>query len=188
MIRQPSRLSQPGHVGALRERPEGCVPWFVLVSLTPLALASCVTLQVESLTAQRFEPRAHFTEVDALEAEPTRPHVKLARIIATSPNASEDTLRERILARARQLGADAVVLGKADVLESMGLSPAYQSTLVQAGANSTSLLWGPWGWWTPFYLDPWSFVQGGADQTPYTMYLSGVAIRYDGLSAEERTP
>jgi hypothetical protein len=188
MIRRRSPLPQLSHAGALRERSEGCVPWFLLVSLTPLAFASCVTLQVEPLTAQRFEPRAHFTEIDALKAEPTRPHVRLARIIATSHSASEDALRDRILARARQLGADAVVLGKADVLESMGPSPAYQSTLIQAGANSTPLLWGPWGWWTPFYLDPWSFVQGGADQTQYTMYLSGVAIRYDSPSAEERTP
>ena len=46
-----------------------------------------------------------------LESEPDSPHVKLARIIATSQSADEDELREKILARAATLGADAVVMG-----------------------------------------------------------------------------
>ena len=55
-----------------------------------------------------------------LESEPDSPHVKFARIIATSQSADEDELREKILARAATLGADAVVMGKSDVLESVG--------------------------------------------------------------------
>lgn len=188
MIPRRSQPTYPAHAGTRRGHPKAFVSGRALFLLIVPILASCVSLQVEPLTRQHFEPRAELAQVEPLESEPARPHVKLARIIATSQSATEDTLRDRILARARQLGADAVVLGKADVLESMGPSPAYQSTMSPAVANSSTISWGPWGWWTPFYLDPWSFMQGGADQTQFTVYLSGIAIRYDGASAGERTP
>ncbi|TAJ35006.1 MAG: hypothetical protein EPO64_00295 [Nitrospirae bacterium] len=102
--------------------------------------------------------------------------MNLARIIAISESASEERLRAKIVASAQKIGADAVVLGKADVLHSMGPSPAYQSTLGPASGSFSPYAWG--GWWDPFYLDPWSFVQGASDETQWTMYLSGVAIRY----------
>jgi hypothetical protein len=113
--------------------------------------------------------------VQWLETEPGSPYVKLARITATSQSADEDWLRDKILARASMMGADAVVLGKSDVFESMGPSPLYESTLGPA-ADSFNPYAG--GWWNPFYYDPWSFVQGAADQTGRTEYLSGTAIRY----------
>lgn len=185
------RRSHPAQINSIYAGPRVSAVRIARCALVVLAIpafSSCVSLQVEPLTEQRFQPRAHLTQVEALTAEPARPYVKLARITATSDNASEDTLRDRILARARQLGADAVILGKADVLESMGPSPAYQSTMNTAFAQSTVSPWGSWGWWTPFYLDAWSFAQGGADQTEFTIYLSGVAIRYEGAETGERMP
>jgi hypothetical protein len=82
-------------------------------------------------------------------------------------------MREKILARASAIGADAVVLGKFDVLESMGAGPAYQSTMGPSASSS-----GSWGGSWPFYYDRWSFLQGPTDQTGRTEYLSGTAIRY----------
>lgn len=120
-------------------------------------------------------PRASGEPVQWLETEPGSPHIELARIIATSQSADEDRLRNKILARASMMGADAVVLGKSDVLESMGSSPLYESTLGPA-ADSFSPYAGGWG--GPFYYDPWSFEQGAADQIGRTEYLSGTAIRY----------
>ena len=153
----------------------------ICLALSVLYLfAACVSVQVEPLTQQPYPARSRTKSVALLRAEPTQPHVKLARIIATSHSASEDRLRDRILGQARSLGADAVILGRADVIESMGPSPLYQSPLSPAG-TSVSPFGG--GWWNPFYLDPWSFVQGGADQDRWTLYLSGVAIRYE--QAEE---
>ena len=140
-------------------------------------LVGCVAVRVEPLTHETYPPRAAVDQVQWLEQEPASPHVKLAKIIATSETADEDRLRDKILARAGALGADAVVLGKSDVLESMGSGPLYESTLGPA-ANSFSPYAGGWGWWNPFYYDPWSFVQGAADQTGRTAYLSGTAIRY----------
>lgn len=185
------RRSQPAQINGTHAglRPPAVrIARYLLIVLAIPTFSYCVSLQVEPLTEQRFPPREHFTQVEVLTAEPARPYVKLARITATSENASEETLRNRILARARQLGADAVVLGKTDVLESMGPSPAYQSTVNSAVVNTNGFTWGPWGWWTPFYLDSWSFMQGGADQTQFTVYLSGVAIRYDDAAAGERMP
>jgi hypothetical protein len=136
-----------------------------------------VSVRVEPLTHESYPPHGSGAPVQWLDAEPDSPYVKLARIIATSQSADEDRLREKILARADTLGADAVVGGKFDILESMGVSPLYESTLGPA-VGSFSPYTGGWGWWNPFYYDPWSFVQGAADQIGQTEYLSGTAIRY----------
>ena len=141
-------------------------------------LVGCVSVRVEPLTQESYPPRATHPPVQWLESEPSAPHIKLARIIATSQTADEDQMRDKILARAESMGADAVVLGRSDVLESMrGPSPLYESTLGPA-ADSFSPYASGWGWWNPFYYDPWSFVQGAADQTGRTELLTGTAIRY----------
>ena len=143
-------------------------------------LVSCVSVQVEPLTRESYPPRTgSVSSVIVLSKEPAQFYVKLARIIATSQSADKDRLQDRILDRAKGLGADAVILGKVDVLESLGPSPLYESTLSPAGAGYSSYAWGPWGWWDPFYLDPWSYVQGAADQREWTTYLSGIAIRHE---------
>lgn len=141
-------------------------------------LLGCVSVRVEPLTPESYPPRPNHNQVQWLETEPVSPHINLARIIATSQTADEDRMRDKILARAESMGADAVVLGRDDVVESMmGPSPLYESTLGPA-ANSFSPYASGWGWWNPFYYDPWSFVQGAADQTGRTELLSGTAIRY----------
>jgi hypothetical protein len=136
-------------------------------------LTACVSVRVEPLTHESYPPRPRGEVVQWLETEPGSPHVELARIIATSQSADEDRLRDKILARASVMGADAVVLGKSDVLESMGSSPRYQSTM-GPGSGGFGVYGG--GWWN--YYDPWSYVQGSADQIGRTEYLSGTAIRY----------
>jgi hypothetical protein len=140
-------------------------------------LTACVSVRVEPLTHESYPPHPNGEPVQWLETEPGTPHIALARIVATSQSADEDRLRDKILARASVMGADAVVLGKSDVLESMGLSPRYQSTMGPA-AGSFSPYASGWGWWNPFHYDAWSYVQGSADQIGRTEYLSGTAIRY----------
>jgi len=132
-----------------------------------LILVACVSVRVEPLTHETYPPQSR-EPVQWLETEPGIPHIKLARIIATSQSVDEDWLRDKILARAATLGADAVVLGKSDVLESRGSDTPYQSTMGPAAGTG--------GW--PFYYDRWSFLQGSTDQTGRTEYLSGTAIRY----------
>lgn len=136
---------------------------------------ACVSIQMAPLTKQTYPPTPDSEPIAALETDPNQAYLRLAQITATSESAEEETLRDRILSRARQIGADAVVLGKADYTRSLGPSPLFVSTLSPAGTSS-SPYWG--GWWNPFYLDPWSFEQGSADQARWTLYLSGLAIRY----------
>src|SRR5262245_40330310 len=49
-----------------------------------LTLAACVSIRVEPLTGEVYPPNGNPTHVQWLELEPDSPHVKLARIIATS--------------------------------------------------------------------------------------------------------
>ena len=138
-----------------------------------LLLTACVSVRVEPLTHESYAPRVGGEPVQWLETEPDSPYVELARIIATSQSADEDRLRDKILTRASMMGADAVVLGKSDVLESMGPGLPFESTM-GSGQGNFGLYGG--GWWN--YYDPWSFVQSPVDQTEWTEYLSGTAIRY----------
>ncbi len=144
-----------------------------LILPTFLLLTACVSVRVEPLTHESYAPRVSGEPVQWLETEPDSPYVELARIIATSQSADEDRLRDNILTRASTMGADAVVLGKSDVLESMGQSHPYESTM-GPGSSNVGLYGG--GWWN--YYDPWSFVQSSVDETEWTQYLSGTAIRY----------
>ncbi|MBX3370065.1 MAG: hypothetical protein KF793_06700 [Nitrospira sp.] len=146
-------------------------------------LSACVSVQVDPLTTKAFEPRASAEGVTTLQREPNHGHVQIARIVATSEYASEDTLRDRILERAKELGADAVVLGEADVRRLSDRGPTFQSTMgtaVPGGVSSSSYRS---GYWNPFRMDAWSFTQGAGGGQGWMLHMSGLAIRY--LSAEE---
>ena len=112
-----------------------------LTAVLCLALSSaCVSVQVDPLTTKAFEPRPSAEALTTLQREPNHGHVQIARIVATSEYASEETLRDRILERAKELGADAVVLGDADVRRLSDRGPTFQSTMGTAvpGGVSTS--------------------------------------------------
>ena len=108
----------------------------VIALTTMLGVASgCMSVRVESLTQPHHHLRKGNEPVQVLSTGPFRSSMKLVRIIATSQTVEEDALRERVLTRARQLGADAVILGKIDIREFMGSSPLYEFTLSQAGTG-----------------------------------------------------
>lgn len=152
-----------------------------------VALSSaCVSVQVDPLTTKAFEPRPGTEAVSTLQREPNHGHVQIARIVATSEYASEETLRDRILERAKELGADAVVLGDADVRRLSDRGPTFQSTMgtgVPGGVSSNSYRS---GYWNPFRMDAWSFTQGAGGGQGWMLHMSGLAIRY--LSQEELRP
>ena len=156
-----------------------------LTAVLCLALSSaCVSVQVDPLTTKAFEPRPDAEALTTLQREPNHGHVQIARIVATSEYASEETLRDRILERAKELGADAVVLGDADVRRLSDRGPTFQSTMGTAvpGGVSTSSSYRS-GYWNPFRMDAWSFTQGAGGGQGWMLHMSGLAIRY--LSAEE---
>jgi hypothetical protein len=154
----------------------------LLVGPFSLLFTACVSVKVDPLVPTTFEPRPGKELVTTLDREPDQTHVEIARIIATSEHVSEDTLRDKILARAKELGADAVVLGKADVRHFYGQGPSYQSTAGPAGVSTNPFSGG--GYWNPFRMDAWTFMQGAGGGESWMLHLSGVAIRY--VSEEER--
>ena len=155
-------------------------PFMILI----LALSSaCVSVQVDPLTAKEFEPRAGGDDVRTLQREPNRGYVQIARIVATSEYASEETLRDRILSRAKELGADAVVLGEADVRRLADRGPTFQSTMGSGIQGTTSASNYRSGYWNPFRMDAWSFSQGAGGGHGWMLHMSGLAIRY--VSDEE---
>lgn len=155
-----------------------------LLLVVLLALSSaCVSVQVDPLTSKAFEPRSGGDAVTTLQREPNGGHVQIARIVATSEYASEETLRDRILTQAKELGADAVVLGEADVRRVSDRGPIFQSTMGTAVSGATSGNSYRSGYWNPFRMDAWSFSQGAGGGQGWMLHMSGLAIRY--VSAEE---
>ena len=159
-----------------------------------LALSSaCVSVHVDPLTSTAFEPRGGRDAVATLQREPNHGHVQIARIVATSEYASEDTLRDRILEQAKELGADAVVLGEADVRRLSDRGPVFQSTMgtaVPSGVSGSNYRSG-YGYWNPFPMDAWSFAQGAGGGQGWMLHMSGLAIRYvsqDELKALQASP
>ena len=133
----------------------------VLLMLLLAISSACVSVHVAPLTEQSFEPRSGRDSVATLQREPNGGYVQIARIVATSEYASEETLRDRILSRAKDLGADAVVLGEADVRRLADRGPTFQSTMgsgMQGAASSATNYRS--GYWNPFRMDAWSFSQG----------------------------
>jgi hypothetical protein len=155
----------------------------LLLLLFALSTA-CVSVQVDPLTGARFEPRAGADGVKTLQREPNRGYVQIARIVATSEYASEETLRDRILSQAKELGADAVVLGEADVRRLADRGPTFQSTMGSAVQGATSATNYRSGYWNPFRMDSWSFSQGAGGGQGWMLHMSGLAIRY--VSDEEQ--
>ena len=165
-----------------------------LMTLILLVLSNaCVSVQVDPLTRNTFEPRQGADAVATLQREPNHGHVQIARIVATSEYASEDTLRDRILEQAKELGADAVVLGEADVRRLSDRGPVFQSTMGNAvsGATSSGSYRSGYGYWNPFRMDAWSFAQGAGGGQGWMLHMSGLAIRYvsqEELKALQKSP
>ncbi len=157
-----------------------CIHVLLFVIPIGVGLVACgdigVHVRVKPFSTGNYPPpKPQGAVIDEWPSEPSRPHVKLAKLIATSQSDDEDILRAKIVEKARSIGADGVVMGKFDMLEHMG-HPRFQSTLTSEIRNSV-FSGGP-GIGIPMFFDPWTYHQTSGDGITWTMYLSGVAIRY----------
>ena len=149
-------------------------------TLTMAVLASltgCVGTHVEYLSDKIYPPRNIDAPVEWLMAEPTRPHVEVARIMVRSSNYGVETLRQKILDRARALGADAIIPDVPMVVMSQAGSPYYEPGLL-GPAGAAFGLYG-YGWYTPYSSNPYILTQGATDQPRIEHLLSGIAIRFE---------
>ena len=134
-----------------------------------------VNIRVTPLVAEEYSAKPDGAVVDELNTAPTRSYVKIAKLVATSQTADEENVRGKVVKRAGSLGADAVIIDKVDVLKHMG-HPRYQSTM-DPSVMHTIFTGGP-GSGFPMFFDPWTYSMTAQDGTTWTLFVSGVAIRY----------
>lgn len=145
-----------------------------------ILLTGCVGIRTEYFTETTQPSRSSTAVVDWLHEEPTRPHVKIARITVRSSNYSLGTLRQVMVDRARALGADAVMPDLPMAVLSQPGSPYYEPGLL-GPAGAAFGLYG-YGWYTPYSSNPYILTQGATDQPRIEQVLSGVAIRFEQSS------
>ena len=141
----------------------------VAIGCLGIGCTAKVAVKVKQLSPETFSPRAPHTVLDEWKVPPQRPYVEIAKLIATSRGSDgTDRVREGLMDRARQLGADGIIIHKADVLETHGaLHHNVNSSLGQLEEGQSELLSGPW------------FVEeSSSDGTHFTYYLSATAIKY----------
>lgn len=141
-----------------------------------LLLMGCASTRVEYFVDPPYPAQDPSHQVEWLSAEPSRPHIDLARITMGSANLSEDTLQQKIIVRARALGADAVVTEGAASVASLPNPPYYERSLFSPMGAGFGLY--GYGWYTPYTSNPYLLTQGAADISRVDRYLTGVAIRY----------
>lgn len=161
---------------------------FVILGLFGIWSVTCgqigTKIRVKPLADVQYAPKSQNTVVEELANEPQRPYTKIAKLIATTQTDDEQTVREKMVEKARTLGADAVFITKVDVLKHMG-HPRFQSTL-DPEVQYSIFTGGP-GSGIPLFFDPWTYQQTQQDGTTWTLFLSGVAIRYaDSRTQESR--
>lgn len=83
------------------------------------------------------------------------------------PGSERRSASGRIMEGAKGLGADAVILGKVDILESLGSRTLYESTVNPPGTGYVFVCGGGLemaGSLSCVHADSWSHVQRAADQ------------------------
>lgn len=105
---------------------------FLPALLFAFILPSCASVDVLMVSSEHYTPQTSHVEI--LEQAPTRPYVQIAMLSVDSWWLSLDSKREKILAKAATLGADAVVFG--DPLQS---SPFPGNRTAEESAPPVSL-------------------------------------------------
>ena len=156
-----------------------------LLFLTVL-LNGCASTRVEYFVDPPYpahDPKSH---VEWLSTVPSQAHIELARITVGSANLGEDTLRQKIIDRARSLGADAVVAERSAIVNSLPNPPFYERSLFGPTGAAVGLY--GYGWYTPYTSNPFLLTQGATDIPRTDRYLSGLAIRYGQGHDTDQSP
>ena len=149
----------------------------VLALLTFVQSAACAGVDVMRLTGKTFPPKPSVDDVELLDREPARPHIRLAVLRMEDSSMSFARMQERMLSRAADLGADAVVFAE----PVRRLERQVVTTPVYSPWSYTSSFYGPaWGYGASY--GPWAWSgYAGTMTLPYDVpvkSLVGTAIRY----------
>jgi hypothetical protein len=83
--------------------------FLALFTFAGFCLSGCAGVNVVMLSTETFTPQT--SQVEILEREPNRPYMQIAVLTVDSLWLGVDSKREKILEKARTLGADAVIFG-----------------------------------------------------------------------------
>jgi hypothetical protein len=156
-----------------------------LLLLTVL-LNGCGSTSVEYFVDPPYPAHAPQSQVEWLSTEPNRAYIELARITVGSTNLGKDALRQKIIDRARALGADAVVAEASAIVNSLPNPPFYERSLLGPMGAAFGLY--GYGWYTPYASNPYLLTQGSTDIPRTDRYLSGLAIRYEQDQDTDQSP
>jgi hypothetical protein len=146
------------------------------VGLLGLAMTACASVDLVRTTSEHFRPKASIEEVEVLDQVPKCPHIALAEMSMDDASVSFETMQKKMLGKAAELGADAVVFAKPET--QIEHQVAYQSMYSP---------WGYGGWmYAPYpygygYYGGWPGFGAGTMAVPYDVKeksLRGLAIRY----------
>jgi hypothetical protein len=160
--------------------------WMSAMSaVTCIVFSSCTTVTIDTirLTMDNF-PSKEPSQVSVLTRIPSQGYEEIADLTARGDSAGFEDLREKIVGRAAELGADAVVLSNFAEYTKEGVAhtPAYS----------------PWGYQNPYGPDPWGYNDVGYGGFGYGGYgyvaqayevrihsLKGTAIRRSSASSSQ---
>lgn len=166
-------------------QPTGSCPKLALLLLAAM-VSGCVGTRVEYFTDETYPARDQVEAVAWLAEAPAFPYLELARITVKSTNVGEESLRRSLSERARQLGADAVILETPVVVASAGPTPYYEPGILGPSGAAFGLY--GYGWYSPYSSNPYVLVQGAVDQPRMERYLSAIVIRYQDDASPTRVP
>lgn len=158
--------------------------WYLAVLLLLEAGCARITVDTIRLTRDRFPAKHSAEAVEPLARAPQRPYREVADLAARGKSVSFEKVQQKILERAAELGADAVIFHKPEehLQEGVSYQPVYS----------------PWGYNDPYYgPDPWGYGgagygglgygwPGGYMAVPYqvtVMSLKGTAIIYTNAAS-----
>lgn len=132
----------------------------------------CSQVEVLRLTSETFPPR-EVQDVAILSQFPNVQHEKIAELSDTSSSESVSRLQQRLLEKAAELGADAVVF-----------SPSITRTEQRVAYQS---MYSPWGYYAPYayygpgpygYGMPWGYRYRYGPWGPMLRYHHAIPVPY----------
>ena len=142
-----------------------------------LGCAAKVNVKVKPLSQERFTPTPVHTVLDEWKIPPSRPYVEIAKLIATTSGTNgADRVRLHLVEKARQLGADGIIINKSDVLEDIGPVRSNVTSTVEDVQEGKSELYG----------GPWYMKESPFFDERFIYYLSATAIKYRPESPSEK--
>lgn len=169
-----------------RQRNWRCAAPGLCLLLFIVLLNGCASTSVEYFVDPPYPAHDSKSQVEWLSTEPSRAYIELARITVGSTNLGKDALRQKIIDRARALGADAVVAEVGVVVNSLPNPPYYERSLLGPMGAAFGLY--GYGWYTPYASNPYLLTQGSTDIPRTDRYLSGLAIRYGQDQDTDQSP